>query len=276
MVAPLRVKMVGVGGIGSWLAPALANVLNAHAPDSQFSLYDGDNFEPKNKERQNFDTYGNKAISVARSIGDSVDQILVQGYPAWIVSEEAAVKPAEDEEASVMKITAADLLDDGDVIILAVDNFAARKLIFDAAMDINNIDIYSGGNGSVEDGDALFGSVYHFRRRDGKCVTAHPAEYHPEFENPADRNPGEMSCAERAKVEGGHQIVAANMTVSALILAKLSETVLTDDQALIDRSIATGEIYFDWSAGLASNGERWPLQSDSLQKADRVAEPATV
>ena len=280
MIDPIRVKLVGVGGIGTWLSHALAGVLNAHAPDSHFYLYDGDNFEPKNKERQHFSAYGNKAVSVARSLTESVDKIFIAGYPVWIVSQEVADASAqvddEDSENGISKISAEDLLEDGDVIILGVDNFAARKLIFDAAMKIDNIDIFSGGNGDLQEGDALFGSVYHFRRRDGRCITAHPAEYHPEFENPKDRNPGELSCAERAKLEGGSQVVAANMTVAALILAKISETLLTADEAVIRRSIDHAEIYFNWSEGLANYGDRWPLQSESTENADRVAVSATV
>lgn len=279
MVAPIRAKVVGVGGIGTWFVTAFANVLNVHAPESSLTLYDGDNFEPKNKERQHFDAYGNKAVSVAKSLREATDKIFVTGYPAWIVSDSAAEQEVDPEEAEqqITRIPASDLLEDGDVVILAVDNFAARKLIFDAAMDIDNIDIFSGGNGDLQAGDALFGSVYHFRRRDGKCVTAHPAYYHPEFENPADRNPGELSCAERAKLEGGSQVVASNMTVAAIILAKITTTILTTDQTQIDAAMAVGEIYFDWSVGLANNAQIWPQDSDSSKNADRVvAYTATV
>jgi hypothetical protein len=273
VVPPIRAKVVGVGGIGTWLVTAFANVLNVHAPDSSLTLYDGDNFEPKNKERQHFDTYGNKAVSVAKSLREAADKVFITGYPAWIVSDESAATAGdpEDEEQNITKIGASDLLEDGDVVILAVDNFACRKLIFDAAMDIDNIDIFSGGNGDVQAGDALFGSVYHFRRRNGECVTAHPAYYHPEFENPADRNPGELSCAERAKLEGGSQVVSSNMTVAAIILAKITSTILTTDQAQIDAAMAVGEIYFDWSVGLANNAQIWPENSESAKNADRVA-----
>jgi hypothetical protein len=195
----------------------------------------------------------------------------------WIVSDEAAeaaVDP-EDDEAGVSKLAVGDLLDEDDVVVLAVDNFAARKLVFDAAKSIDNIDIFSGGNGDLTAGDALFGNVYHYRRRNGEDVTAHPAHYHDEFVNPTDRNPGELSCAERAKLEGGSQVVAANMTVAAVILAKMSETILTEDEDIINRSLSVGEIFFDWSAGKADNAEIWPAKSDSTQNADRAAVPVT-
>lgn len=274
---PIHLKLVGVGGIGTWFVSAAANVLEVHAPGSMVSLYDGDNFEPKNKERQNFSRMGNKAISVAGTLREGLNNTYVNAYPVWIVSDEAAAAATdpEDADAGVSKVAASDILDENDVIVLAVDNFAARKLIFDAAQSIDNIDIFSGGNGDLTAGDALFGNVYHYRRRNGVDVTAHPGHYHEEFLNPQDRNPGELSCAERAKLEGGSQVVAANMTVAAIILAKMSETILTENEEVIGRAMAVGEIFFDWSAGKADNAAIWPASSGSTENADRVAVPVT-
>jgi hypothetical protein len=65
------------------------------------------------------------------------------------------------------------------------------------------------------------------------------------------------------------------MTVAAVILAKMSETILTEDEDIINRSLSVGEIFFDWSAGKADNAEIWPAKSDSTQNADRAAVPVT-
>lgn len=272
-INPVSIKIVGVGGIGTWLVHALANVVNVHAPESVLTLVDGDNFEAKNKERQLFEGFGNKAVSVAKTLREGTDRIFINSLAAWVVSDDTAANDidAEEEAEGITKITAVDLLEDGDIVILCVDNFACRKIIFDAAMNLDNIDIFTGGNGSVEEGDQLFGSVYHFRRRDGRNVTANPAEYHPEFENPADRNPGELSCAERLKLEGGSQVVSANMTVAAIILAKFSQTILEKDLTKIQQSLDHAEIYFDWDAGKADFGERPPVVAANTENADRVA-----
>lgn len=275
MIPPVRVKAVGIGGIGTWFVRALAGVLDAHAPESQLMLIDGDSFEPKNKARQNFSSYGNKADSVARSLRDDFDKIIVSSFPAWVVADGAAPPVNEEDEAGgISRIPVSDLLEEDDIIVLGVDSFAVRKIVFDAAMNIDNIDIYCGGNGDLTGGDALFGSVYHFRRRDGECVTAHPAEYHDEYANPQDRNPGELSCAERAQLDGGEQVVSANMTVAAILLAKFSQTVLSTDPEVIAKSLDNAIVYFDWSAGLASSDKRPPLQSAGAEKVGKQAATA--
>ena len=56
-----RVIIVGIGGIGSWLSEGIAKMLEFKNPGSMMILVDGDEFEPKNQERQSFKNLGNKA-----------------------------------------------------------------------------------------------------------------------------------------------------------------------------------------------------------------------
>ena len=235
MQDPKRVVVVGAGGIGTWLCAGLVRLLEWKYPGSALIIVDGDNYEQKNLERQDFTQMGNKASVKALELSKQFSNTVVIPIPKWVVSDE---HPPTDEESN--KIKASDLITENDIVIAVVDNFAARKILFDTASKLQNIDVFTGGND-----DNLFGSIYHYRRRDGVDITAHPGETHPEYQNPPDRNPGEMSCQERAEIEGGTQILATNMTVAALILGRIQHTIVSD------QGPEQSEIYFDLGLGMA-------------------------
>lgn len=235
-----RFVIVGVGGIGSYLADFIGRVINVNAPGSQLMLVDGDHFEAKNAERQNFSKYGNKARSVAGDLMEKLDNTFVIAKAAWVVDEH--VNSTEDEEG-VALITASDLLNEDDVVFCCVDNFQARKLVFDAATKLNNIDVFTGGN--EDDG---YGYSYYYRRRDGVDITDAPGVHHEEFVNPPDKNPGEMSCAERSQLVGGTQLIATNVAVAANLCHDAHQALFADaasdiegDQSHLAAAILTSE-----------------------------------
>ena len=256
---PKRMIVIGCGGIGSWLSHALAKALNFQAPGSMLILVDGDTFEPKNAERQAFTHPGNKAYVLANDIQPTHPAVFVLPRAAWIVPADAAVENEEtDEDAIVVeKIAAEELLEDGDIIYLCVDNYAARKLVVDVAKTLPNVDVFSGGNGGVETGDALEGSIYHYRRRDGEDVVLPPDHFHHEIAHPTDRNPGELSCQERAELDGGSQLLAVNMAVAAYMAAKTSQVIFgtPEDEAY---SLEKAEVYIDLKEGLSLPYDRRP------------------
>lgn len=217
-----RSVVVGVGGSGSYLADFFGRVLNACAPESQLILVDGDTFEPKNAERQNFTRYGNKARSVASDLQEKLDNIYVIPRAAWVVPE-GSESPSDEESEGTEYITAESLLRDGDIVFVCVDNFGARKLLFDAAAKLDNVDIFHGGNESDGSGD-----TYYYCRRDGKDVTDHPGVHYDVFVNPPDKNPGELSCAERAMLEGGTQLIATNVSVAAHLCHDAQQAIFAD------------------------------------------------
>ena len=176
-----RFIIVGAGGIGTWLAEGVARLLEWKYPNSALIIVDGDNYEEKNKERQHFSKMGNKASVKALELTQQFSKTTFIPLPKWIVGDD--FKGVSDVDSP--KIKATDLLMDGDVVLAVVDNFAARKILFDAASKLDNIDVFTGGND-----DALFGSTYHYQRRNGIEITEHPVTYHPEYENPPDKNPG--------------------------------------------------------------------------------------
>lgn len=238
-----RFVVVGVGGIGTWLSEGLVRMLEYKDPGSMLLLVDGDNFEAKNKERQSFEEYGNKAEVVAKKLTPLFPQTFVIGMAKWVVDKLPEDYDEDAEEGQ--KITADTLLSEDDVVFAVVDNIAARKLLFDAAKKFENIDIFTGGND-----ENLFGSVYHYQRRNGIDITDHPVEYHPEYESPPDRNPGQLSCQERAELEGGTQLIATNISVAAWLLGRTQHCIFEGAEPI------AGEIQFELGAGLANNFDR--------------------
>lgn len=231
---PKRFVLVGAGGIGNWLASGLVRLLEWKYPGSALIIVDGDNYEEKNKERQEFTKLGNKAVVKAMELVPHFPKTTIIPIPKWVVSD--SFEGVTDDESP--KITSSQLIQEGDVVFAVVDNFAARKILFDTATKLNNIDVFTGGND-----DELFGSIYHYQKRDGVEITSHPSEFHPEYDNPPDKNPGELSCQDRAKIEGGTQLLATNMAVAAFILGRVQKTIVSN------QSPEETEIFFDLGLG---------------------------
>jgi len=231
-----RFVVVGAGGVGTWLCAGLVRLLEWKYPGSALIIVDGDTYEEKNKERQDFTKIGNKAVVKAAELTPQFPNTTIIPVPKWVVGEDFS--GVADEESP--KIKATDLVKENDVVFAVVDNFAARAILFDAARKLNNIDVFTGGND-----DELFGSIYHYQKRDGLEITCHPEEFHPEYLNPPDKNPGELSCQERSEIEGGTQLLATNMAVAAFILGRVQKTIVSNQNP--DET----EVFFDLGLGKA-------------------------
>lgn len=238
LLKPRRIVICGVGGIGSWLAEGVVRMLEFKAPGSMLVLIDGDEFEFKNAERQSFEGFGNKALSKASELQGQFPGTYIIPIPKWV-----GEKTPADEYSNILG--ASDLLEEETILFAVVDNVAARKILFDAARNFDNIDVFTGGND-----EALYGSIYHYQRRDGCDVTDHPVEFHAEYVNPPDRNPAEMSCQERARIEGGVQLISINMAVAAVLLGRLHKTIF---EGKADKE---AEIHFDLGLGKANSLDR--------------------
>ena len=244
--SPKRVVLVGAGGIGTWLAEGVARMLEWKFPGSAIIIVDGDNYEQKNLERQNFKQMGNKASVKALELTQSFTKTLFIPVPKWVVDDN--FNGVTDEDSP--KIKASELITNGDIVLAVVDNFAARKILFDAASKLDDVDVFTGGND-----DELFGSVYHYQRRNGRDITEHPVHFHPEYDSPPDKNPGEMSCQERAEVDGGTQLLATNMAVAAFILGRIHKTIVNNQNP------EETEIYFDLGVGKSEPYNRMVQQT---------------
>lgn len=252
-----RFVVVGAGGVGGWLLSGLAHFCEYRAPGSVLMVIDGDSFEEKNLERQDFQGFGNKALERVEELQPRFPNTVMLGVAGWVVSNDQETSGTIDDgdgESGVVKIRVADLLEDGDVVYAVVDNMSARRIIFDQARQLDNIDVISAGND-----DDLFASAYIYRRRDGQDITDHPIVMHTEeYLHPADRNPGEMSCSERATLEGGHQLLVANVLASTLALTMTHRFVFGDEDPC-----CAAEMYVD-------------LNLVSAYAEDRTADPQSI
>lgn len=179
--------IIGCGGTGSWLAPALCTLL---LDNSAVCFVDGDTLEKKNLSRQFFspDFIGtNKATALAK---------LYPGAEAW----------RNYYSAGCIAHT------DADWLWACVDNNAARKAVFSAADEYGcNVIVSANEQHSAE---AL---IYLPRLwRDTACD---PRRFYPEWLTDDKRDPEQraIGCTGVAQVETP-QLVTANFTAAALAL----------------------------------------------------------
>jgi hypothetical protein len=205
------VKLIGLGGVGSIVARYGAMFLASLGRPARLVLIDGDAFEPGNASRMFFGRCGNKAAVVC-------DELLPRfaDSPLALIAIEEYVTPANLDR----------LLHDGDIVLLAVDNHATRKLVSEhCAARLRDVCLISGGNDGLGQDSAgqprrgTFGNVQVYVRRDGADVTPPLTRFHPEIAQPADRLPTEKGCTEL--VASVPQILFANLAVASALLNTL-------------------------------------------------------
>src|ERR1035441_10045263 len=73
------IKIIGLGGVGTWVAQALVQFLASLRAVCQVWLVDGDSYEESNRSRALFQSYGNKAAVKAAEL-----EVLARGCPTLI------------------------------------------------------------------------------------------------------------------------------------------------------------------------------------------------
>ena len=165
---------------------------------------------PKNAERMAFSRCGNKAAVLCDDLID-----LTADSSLTLVGVEEYVSQENLDRLVVA----------GDVVLLAVDNHATRKLVGRHCLErLSDVCLISGGNDGVgEDGmgrvlQGTYGNVQVHRRRGGVDESPPLEAYHPEIADPRDDHPAELSCTEA--LVHVPQILFANLaTASALLSA---------------------------------------------------------
>ena len=109
----MQIVIVGLGGIGSSLCESLARFINYSTDlNPEILLVDGDEYEPKNFERQVFLDMGNKAEVKADELLMKFPNLRVDSYDAYI------------NEANI-----ADVIRNGDIVFMCVDNHKTRMIV---------------------------------------------------------------------------------------------------------------------------------------------------
>lgn len=211
----LNITVIGLGGVGSILIERLCRFLNySRDYDAELLLVDGDDYEVKNYERQEFNQFGNKADVKATEIMLKFPEVPVDSFQAYI------------NETNV-----AEVIREGDIVFICVDNHKTRNIISNYSMQLRDVTIISGGNELTD------GNVQVYVRRGGIDLTPDLCAYHPEIANPEDQLPEEMSCEELSQAEP--QLYFTNLGVATIMCWVFYKTIV---KGQVDQQ---SEVYFD-------------------------------
>ena len=193
-----RVVVVGLGGIWSYLRPIVCRTLtySKDAP-KDLSLIDYDVFSRSNLERQEMFPADEAKLKVT-----------VHGQRTR--HEFPTLKVAEVKQF-VTKKNIKTLIKNGDMVLSCVDNQATRKLLAQHVRTLKNAALISGAN------DEDRGNGHLHLVLGGKELTKGMDECHDNVAKPQDKNPGDLSCEERARLPGGGQTAVANMWSAAIM-----------------------------------------------------------
>lgn len=208
------IVVIGLGGVGSILIERLCRFLNfSRDLTADILLVDGDEYEPKNYERQEFTRLGNKADIKATELEAKFDRLRFDAFEEYLDPENVGEAVRE-----------------GDIVFMCVDNHKTRMIVSNYCKTLKDVTLISGGN------DFTDGNVQLYVRKDGKDLTPDLCKYHPEIAEPDDKLPSEMSCEELAVSEP--QLYFANLGVATIMC-------WTFYNAVVKESYERSEVYFD-------------------------------
>jgi molybdopterin/thiamine biosynthesis adenylyltransferase len=208
-----NIIIIGLGGVGSILSGHLCRFLNFSSNEPvNVLLVDGDEYEDKNFERQEFTRVGRKADIKATELSMKFDKLEIDALEEYITDENVS-----------------EVINEDSVVFMCVDNHKTRMIVSNYCKTMNNVTLISGGN-EFTDGNAQL-----YVRKDGHDLTPDLCMYHPEIANPEDKLPTEMSCEELSVSEP--QLGFTNLGVAFQMCCMFYNSVME----VYERS----EVYFD-------------------------------
>ena len=223
---PRRYVVIGLGGIGTPVAEYLSRFLMATDPATALVLVDGDYYEEGNRARMHFESYDNKALAKARQLTyQTQDRLRILPTPTYVSPENIGT-----------------IIQEGDCLLLCVDNHATRKLVSDHCGTLRTVALFSGGNDGVDAAHTgAFGNVQAMIRQEGRNVTNTLTTYHPEIARPADRHPEDPGCDDLQPTLP--QLLFTNLAVASALLSTL--------YAWLQNRLRYEELYVDTLTGKA-------------------------
>lgn len=194
--------IIGAGGTASLLLPQLLVYLDAkhdHKRDDYLVVvFDGDDFERKNLDRQFFDP---AYVTVNKAV--AMEQMYSTRYP--VIGRPKFLSRADLD----------DVMSEGDIVFICADNYTIRAHIEDRARALDTVTVINGGNEKTD------GSVQLYIREDGEDKTPRFSFGHPEITPRDGDDRAEMTCAQAAALPGGEQLIVANATAATTMLTAL-------------------------------------------------------
>lgn len=191
-----KVKIIGLGGIGTYLVEPLVRYLSHQYDDVQVTLIDGDTYEEKNRGRQRFSKFDNKASVTSEELAAKFSKIHFKAKQEYL---------DDDNVTGIIR--------ENDIVFACVDNHATRKVISDRCEELDNVTLISGGN------DYTDGNVILYRRKDGNDIGRAPTSLFKEIANPQDVNPATVAtkkaegCIEQT--DSNPQLLFTNNAIAA-------------------------------------------------------------
>jgi molybdopterin/thiamine biosynthesis adenylyltransferase len=196
-----KVIVIGCGGIGSWLIPPLLRFLMAAKWKGQVHLIDGDRYEIKNEDRQDFTEEGrgqNKAEAQAI--------MYVPRYPTMFISAHSEYVSDDNVDSLIVNDS---------VVFVCVDNHPARARIDRRASQLDTVCVISAGN---EESD---GNVTVSLRRSGMTISEPLVVRHPEVGETKEHDRA-AGCEDLIE-EGNIQLLSTNFMAAAIQLMTLQQ-----------------------------------------------------
>jgi len=203
---PDKTFVIGSGGSGGHLIPALARLLAYHknTQDSTLTVIDGDEYEEKNMTRQ-IVAPSQVGLNKAQAMKDFCNYQGLENvdYKADFISASTFIPMFRRSEAPM--------------VIACVDNDATRLALINAINsmpeDKDFFFITPGNSDGVED---VKGQTLWYGRIGGVKVGCNPALVYPNIDNPQDSIPHQGSCALHAPSRP--QLIAANFMAASITL----------------------------------------------------------
>lgn len=193
-----KVKIIGAGGIGSYLIEPLARYLNFTNDNCEVTIMDGDKYEEKNRQRQKFVECENKADQTVSMMKEQFPNVHFRAKSEFVTEKNIITSIREE-----------------DVVFLCVDNHATRKLVSDRCEKLKNVTLISGGN------DYTDGNVIIYSKKNGKTLGKPPTKLDAKIANPEDKNPGDIEV-DRAgcqqETESSPQLLFTNLAIASTML----------------------------------------------------------
>jgi hypothetical protein len=202
---PLEVIIIGLGGIGSLVAFGLSYSLQPlRASETvRIVLVDGGHYMPEHRDHEYFDRLGNKAEVQRRKLSVEFPSIFYRSISLYV---------AEQNLGNARAVT--EVIQEGNWVLLGLDNHKSRKIVSDHCETLNNITVISGSNDGADTC-----TLQVFIRREGKDIKPPLTYQHPHIENPLDSSPADrvvnQSCEER--VCSGKQLPATLFACACLM-----------------------------------------------------------
>ena len=106
-------------------------------------------------------------------------------------------------------------IQDGDTVLICVDNMTVRKRIEEHVLTLDNAVVINGGNEKYD------GSVQLWVRKGGRNITPRLSYLHPEVQVAEGADRAAMTCAQAAALPGGEQTIIANLQSATWMLTAL-------------------------------------------------------